>query len=452
MLQRAFTLFITLIFTTSFSFAAIKAQTPKHESNTVSINPRSLKKLVLDRNIDLMIAMNQVHQAKARVNIARGSILPSINLGTVIASGVSFGLASVSVLLPFLLPSNWFDLRESQYLLNAQGTSYYIAQLNTYASAYSLYLTIVGDQDLRDALFKQYQNAAELEEMLRLAAELGIVNPEDFMKAQAQTQLTAIQVSQVDELLLREKAAVREMLGLSLDKEIVFERSHAPTSSAEGSTPMALLPQVLKISPEYSQMNDMITAAKYMTWSKSFSWLTGASIGSTRSEGSFGSGIGNGTANLGFGYFPSIQLSNLQGDVLRLQKQALEYDHAQILESTLGSLAESIKQYNSAVIAETNLQKVYDAQVARFRLGMATIVEVLQTSTSLSQAVTNKVQAQSNMDAQRVTLHRTLLSDQFSTVEKCRINRKGSGGFKGKVGRVLNPTKDQMSLDDACGR
>jgi len=53
------------------------------------------------------------------VNLARASLLPSINLGfgATLGDSYSFALANVSFLLPFLLPSKWFDVKKSERLL-----------------------------------------------------------------------------------------------------------------------------------------------------------------------------------------------------------------------------------------------------------------------------------------------------------------------------------------------
>lgn len=443
--------FLALLFTaflmTMTAFAAPKPQGP------VVINSQSLRTLFLSRNIDIAVALNEVQQAKAQVSQARGSLLPSINLGGVISSGPSFMLTSVSFLLPFLMPSKWMDLKESTYLLKAQGTSYYLAQLNGYASAYSVYLTVLGDMQLRDALQKQYENFKGIEDNLRLPAEVGIIRKEDYLQAQAQARLAFVQVSQLDELLLREKASVRQMLGLELDQEIVFEQSHVPASPVESMSPQALLDKVHESSPETAQMNAMIMAAQYAKWSKAFSFLSGSSLGVNRpsSGGAFSSVTQSGSVNLGFGYFPALEISNLNIEQLRLRKQELRYDQAQLIETTLGSLEEAQKQYEAAVLAEANFKKVYDAEYMRYQVGITDILHVLQAGNAMTTAVTSKVKAATALDTLRISLHRLMISDQFAGIEKCEIERRSSGGIRGRLGRIFNPDKDKVSLDQVCG-
>lgn len=364
--MKFLTLLLTSILLTTSAIAAPQSQGP------VIINPQSLRSLLMERNVDIAIALNEVQQSKAQVAQARGNLLPSINLGSVISSGPSFMLTSVSFLLPFLMPSKWMDLSENTYLLKAQGTSYYLAQLNGYASAYSVYATTVGDMQLRATIYKQYETFKAIEDKLRLPAEVGIIRMEDYLQAQAQAQLALVQVSQLDELIKREKASVRQMLGLELDREIVFEPLHIAASPVEGMSPQDLLEKVHESSPESAQMASLITAAQYNKWSKGFGFLSGSSLGVSRpsSGGAFGSVTQTGSVNMGFGYFPALELSNLHIEQLRLRKKELRLDQAQLIETTLGALEEAHKQFAAATQAEENLLKVYDAEYMRYQVGM----------------------------------------------------------------------------------
>ncbi|XGC81957.1 TolC family protein [Bdellovibrio bacteriovorus] len=440
--MKFLTLIFTALLTASSAFAAPK---------TVVVNPTTLRTHYLSRNVGLAIALNDVQQAKVQVIQARANLLPSVNLGGVISSGAGFMLNSVSMLLPFLMPSNWMDLKESSHLLNAQGTSYYLAQLNGYASAYAIYQTIVGDMQLRAALFKQYQNFKAIEEQLRLPAESGIIPKEDYLQAQAQAQMALVQVSQIDELLKKEKASVRQMLGLELDQEIVFEPSRVASSSAESQTPVALLEKIHESSPETQQIKSLITAAQYNKFSKGFSFLNGASLNSNRTGGSFSSIAGSGSVNLGFGYFPALELSNLHIEQMRLRKKELRLDQANLIETTLGSFEEAQKQLQAAIIAENNLRKVYDAEFMRYQNGITDILHVLQAGNSLTNSIVAKVKAETAVDTLRVSMHRMMISDQFAKIENCKIERQSGGGIKGKLGRIFKPEKYKVSLDQVCG-
>lgn len=442
------TMFVAFFVAASTSFAAPKTQAPK---GPVTINPQTLRQQFLSRNIGITTSLNEVYQAKEKVNVARGNLLPSVNLGAVISSGPSFALTSVSFLLPFLMPSNWLDLKESSHLLRAQGTSYYIAQLNGYSSAYSIYLTILGDMELRDAMYQQYLNMREIEESLRLPAELGMIRKEDYLQAQAQTQMTLVQVSQLDEVIRREKAAIRELLALPLTTEIVFQSATIPVSPYENWSPQNMLTEIHEKSPETAQMNSLIKAAQVSEWSKAFSFLGGASLGASRSNGSWGDVQSNGSVNFGFAYFPSLKLSNLKTQALRLRKQELMYEQANLIETTLASLQEAQRQYNASAQAQDNMQKVYESEVLRYNLGMTDLLHVLDAANALNSSIMTKVKAQTALNTLRISLHRLAISDQFAAIENCEIQRRGSGGIGGRVGRIFNPDRDRVTLDEVCG-
>lgn len=415
---------------------------------TVTINASVLRKTYLARNTQVARALNEVNIAKAQVAQARMSLLPAVNLGAVLGGGQSFMLNSVQVLLPFLLPSNWLNLRENQYLLNAQGSAYYLAQLNGYASAYSLYATIVGDIKLRTALQTQYEIYQQIEEQLRIPAEQGIIRREDYLQAQAQTQMARVQLSQVQELVKREKAAIRQMLGLSLTTEILFDTNRVPASAFEGMSTTGLLAKVQARSPEVAQMNSLLQAGKAATWKAAFSFLSGASMSTTRDPmGGFSNVKGLGSVDWGFGYFPNLEISNLNVRDVQLQRQQLNYDQAQLVEVNLLSLQDAKIQYDASSSAERNLKEVYEAEILRYQQGIISIVDLLQIGTNQTNAIMARIKASTSIDTIRINLHRMTLADQFQYIPNCVIKTKAAKN----LGDIFKP-KELVTLDQACLR
>lgn len=396
--------------------------------------------------------LNKVYQAKDNVDRARKNLLPGVSLGGIIDSTFSFSLSTVNMVLPFLLPSNWLDLKENQYLLNAQGEAYYIAQLNAYSSAYSLYSTILGDLNLRDVLSDQYSNYKQIENLIKMAVDAGMMEQADLLQARAQTQMTGIQVSQLDALILQEKAAIREMLALPLSTTIVFTRTHVSSSGVEGSSLQRIVDQSVGKSPELRQLNSMANAAQAAKWSSFWSFLTGASLGTSRGPaGAFNNVEASGSMRLNFGDFLILKIGNRNLAQIEMQKSQLTYDHAQVVESTVGTIRETQQQLYLARQAENNLREVYNNEVNRFQAGQTDLLHVLNAGNSLTSAFTNKIKAQTSLDTLRISLHRLMISDQFSSIQRCQVYKKGTGGLKGKLGRIFNPDKDRITLDEACG-
>lgn len=443
--KRALSITLAVALVSSTTYAAPKQQIPQ-QPQIVRINPDALREMILNRNVGVQLSMNQVQQAKTQVNIARANLLPSLNLGSLISNAGSFLLNTVSSLLPFLMPSKWLDLREQTVLLEAQSQSYYIAQLNTYASAYSLYLQVIGDMKLREALYRQYLILSSIEVQMRRPAETGVIPMEDYLQAKSQAQLAMIQVSQLDSLVKTEKATVRQMLNLSLDQELIFDRVSVSPSPAESATPQELLEPVHANSPESKQIDTMIRATYAGKWSKGFSIFSGASLGTQRGQdGSFGDLTATASMNFGFAYFPALELSNLNIQAFKLRKQQLKLEQAQLLETALGTMTEAHLQYNQASQAEENLTRVYETVQRQFQVGMTDLLHVFSVAKDLNNAIVYRIKAQTNLELVRVNLHRTLITDQFAEIKGCKLRRK--------EGKFFDPdSKYQMSLDEACRR
>jgi hypothetical protein len=124
---------------------------------------------------------------------------------------------------------------------------------------------------------------------------------------------------------------------------------------------------------------------------------------------------------------------------------------AKTVETTVGTLRESQMQLNLARQAESNLEALYDDELKKFQMGLTDLLHVLNAGNNLTSAYTNRVKAQTNLDTMRVGLHRMMITDHFGLIKKCQVYKKGTGGLTGKLGRIFNPKKDTMSLDEACG-
>lgn len=460
--QKSFFAFV-FVFVTSFpqSYAATSssssASKPKPRTSSSSsssssksssskalhINPHSLQSLLLTQNNSILQEVNKVYQAKENVNVARANLLPSLNLGTALNGG-GFILSAVSFLLPFLMPSNWMNLRDNQKLLNAETSSYYILELNQYASAYAVYMTVLADQSLRATLETQYQNLKKIQDNVDLAVKLGLRPMTDLYQAEAQTELMANQVAQTDELLITETAAVRQMLALPLTQEIVFDSFHPSSVTYEGHSPSSLLPIALAKAPENQQLDYLIQAAQADRWSRIFSFFNGSTLSAGQNdqkEATLTHLTQGNSFNIGFAYFPNIALSNLNIQELELQKQAVSLSQAQILETTLGSLEDAKRELADAAESETNYQKQYDSELTEYNLGTTDLLHVLTAANSLETASMAKIKAQNDVDNLRITLNRTFLREYFSAIKPCETVQAPGGLFH------RNPP---ASLDQVC--
>ena len=430
------------------------------------VTPENLRTQLLEGNIAVLDGLNQVYQAKALVNLERTKLLPSINLGLggSASDPVSFALSNVAFLLPFLLPSKWFDVRKSVHLLEAEGDSFYILQLNQFASIYSLYATVVGDLSIYNVVKQQVANHQKIQDLLEEKDKfLGSVIATDLAKARAQTKFSLQQLSQMDVLIKQERAALRQALGLSLETDIQFIATQVPAPDLQSMDSLQkIIDLSLAIAPENRQIEALIAANKSDKWSKVFGVITGATIsgqssppmGSEPRHGAFDKLNYNATIGIGFSYLPAIRLNQHTSRQLELRKIELRLEHSRMLESTMAALSEIEKQIQLVSEAEQEYILTYQQQLKKYSFGTTDLLHVVSAQNDITAASLARVKAQLDLDHLRISRHRILLSDQFKEIKNCDLRIKAQKtsekGFFKWLGEIFSPNRSQKTIDQVC--
>jgi outer membrane protein TolC len=256
-------------------------------------------------------------------------------------------------------------------------------------------------------------------------------------------------------------------LGLSLQTQILFSDSAsdgtAPASDVEASvTPSDIekvVDQALSIAPEQAQIYELVQAGQDGTWSKAFGWINSASISSSGTSGSSAS-LSNlhpkGSITLGLGIYPAIELSNRNVEEIRQRLIELKQENTQILEGSILAVKEAQKEFAHFATAESNLQDVYNDTLQRYQMGIASLYDVLIAHKALTSAAINRIQAQLDVTLLRVTLHRTMLTDQFAQIRGCDSanlpKQEKRGGLAGWFDGIFGGNHDDngVSLMQLC--
>ena len=401
-----------------------RASDPDH----FNLNPESLRIQILESNLPLEGALNRVKDAKDKVSFARANLLPSVSLGGVLnlTSLPTFMLSSVQFLLPFLMPSNWFSLFEEKNIFEAEKISYKVMQLNTYSQALSLYFTVLSDQQKLVVYQQQAQDLKQMESILEeQRQDFGIVSKDDVEHAQAQAQLSELQASHMTELVIQELAALRNVLNLPLSTQLILDSGAIPASSSETGNIQDAINQAELVSPELSQIQFLVAAAKNERWSRSFGFLGSAALGSqvsasSSTPASFSNIRASGSMSIGLGIFPTIQLSSRNIQEIQLQDAEVRRQTTQVFEASLKSMLEVKKQFSLASDAEQEMADVYQGKKEQYDLGLCSYMTVLLTRTQMTSATLARIQAATDLNLLRTTLHRALITEQFSQIKGCR--------------------------------
>jgi len=438
-------------------FALITSPTFAYNtSKPFVLNQASLRSQVLNGNLEVLKALYSVHDAKDQVNIARANLLPSLNLGGMLNfSGGGFILSSIDILVPFLLPSNWHNYTSEKHLFEAEKISYNAIQANIYSSALSVYFTMVADRQIYAIYQQQYQDLQDVYEMQKKRAAVGLVPVSDVMQTQAQAQMAGVKASQLAELSKQEVATIRKALNLSLETDIQLEPSEMTNSPFEFESLQTTVDQANAVSLERKQIKYMVQAAQSQKWSKLFTFLNGASVGSRGSTGnaSFDNIQASGSMNLGFAQFPTYELNERRIQEIQLQDSMLQQENTRIIESTIGSIQEAKNQFELSTQAEIQMAQVYQMRLQSYEQSAATLIEVLQARNQMADASVAKIKAQLDLNLQRTVLHRTLLSSHFNSIKGCQPTRMPPEEKKiGVIGRIIGKKQkiSSATLDLIC--
>ena len=145
-------------------------------SKEVKIKIEDIVKKVSTENFLVLENAQRVYQKKEIIKFSRGSLLPKLNLWTllkipaVFADPLSIG-DIIQDVAPFLVPANWFKLSQSKNLYKAQKEQYRALWANELSTAKLLFMGVYGDQLLSDLIT---QKIVKYKEILEIAKSQNI--------------------------------------------------------------------------------------------------------------------------------------------------------------------------------------------------------------------------------------------------------------------------------------
>jgi multidrug efflux system outer membrane protein len=440
-MKKTFTLILICAFfeTSSLGFAA--------ETSFV-VNPTSIRGQLLSKNISLLQALNNVQNSKLDVSMARAKLLPSLNLGVLLPAlaNPTFLLSSVSILFPFLVPSNWLVLKQEKYLFESDKASYKALQLNILSNSLSLYYTFINDQKIQKVFSEQSVILGSIYSNLKKQSDIiGNVTIEDLDMSSAQWQESKIRVSKLQELLVAERAGLRTLLGLPLGSELNIEDIGLAPSEYEMKSASEIADHSLEVAPEVTQLDFLLTAAKTGKFAKLFGFMSSASIAGTSTNNSSpfdglkaGGGFSFGADNL-----VNIQIANNNIESIKLRAEQLKQENEKTAEVLVGQITEVKEQQELSAKALTDRISVYEGQKRQYALGLISLQTLLQTQVLLTDSYVLNIKSDLDLKMQRLTLMRLAIDGDFLKVKGC------TGSAPSGKKSIFRHDKGQ-SLDELC--
>jgi outer membrane protein, multidrug efflux system len=184
-------------------------------SDPVPVSLEEVTEKVSDQNYLVLENALRVYQAKESIQVARGNLLPRLNLWRV--ASVFFdptaALGLVEDIAPFLVPGNWFRLDEQRILHEAQKEGYRALWANEVMTAKVLYFQTLSDLSLLDHVKAQYGELEGLHLIVRNREILGGARPGSARDIEI--RLLGLQEDRrgLEVLIASEKAALARLMG-----------------------------------------------------------------------------------------------------------------------------------------------------------------------------------------------------------------------------------------------
>ncbi len=301
----------------------ISISTASHAGKTISLQDVTQK--VKQQNLVVLQNAEKVYQAKLSIDEARLNLLPRLNLwnvGRVFIDPTAL-LDVVQDIAPFLVPANWFRLKETEILYKAEREGYRALQANELYAARSLYLKVLMDQELYNSLKNHAQELSKIRAMAEDRADIGFENADISREIQIQHLKIVEDVTQLKLLVDFEKRTLAQALGFPVGEQLILVQVNlANESELPSINPTEWEEIAIKNSPEVNQYAYFLKVLPQIKKEIRFSFLGVPTL----SRGTAGGVFDNLPVSQGLGFANGKQISivNSQKKILELQKKGIE--------------------------------------------------------------------------------------------------------------------------------
>ena len=403
-------------------------------AEVLQVDAAKVVNLTLKDNKSLLLKFHKVNQAKLNLNAQRAKFLPTLNLQMLLpVYGQShFLLSSVSILFPFLLPSQWFLVEKEKNLFEADVISYSILQHNLISNALSVYYTILNDSNALNLLKMSLDNAEKNYQGLKRQNDIfDNVDENSLSQALVSVNLARTKWYHLNELIKIELLTLRQLLGLELGVEIqLVHKDDSLNLEQLKNTYLNKNVQYLKElawskSLERKQLGYLLEASKKSKWAQVFNFFNSALISSSRStqatnlESQLKGGLG---INLGLDQLISIQISDNEVDKIKIQEDILKVEIDKTVNQLIisgQSLHDQLALNEQNVMLQSKLLKSLQLQ---YDIGFVDIEKVLEAQNTYYDFLTLSQKSRQEFILWKISLERMFLSGPFEKISDCQRN------------------------------
>ncbi len=354
------------------------------QASAESIGLKDLTEKVKTGNYVILEKAERVYQAKKSIDEARGRLLPTLNLwkiASIVVDPTSL-LDSVNDIAPFLVPSNWFILKERSILFLAEKEAYRALWANELQSARATYLKVLMDQTLLRLLSSYEGDLAELQLIVQSRFQLGLERQEIVRDIEIR-YLSIQEDKQNVELLVREeKRLLTYMMGLEAEKDVDLVGVDLPNvPSAEKPDYDKLVGRMLTVSPETKQNGHLQRVIPWIKREQAWSFLGGSALSRGVAGGVFDHLPS--PDGLGFATAPGLKIINSEARILEIQKRGITETLKRQLKASIDLISAAIDisplQSKKVNLSEENIEQLKDRLRIGEKINLVEMANYIQT-------------------------------------------------------------------------
>lgn len=385
----------------------------------VEIKIEDVNERVSTRNYVVLENAQLTYQSREAISFARANLLPQLNLWDYV--GVIFSwtsvLDAVTDIAPFLVPANWFRLKEQKILFEAQRHGYHALWANQILSAKGLFYRLQHDESLLQLLQEQKEELSQFHTIIKTREIFGGARPGDALVLEKKMLELENDQKSLEYLIAEEKSHLRYMLAVDAAEDVTL----VPVSvNVDERVPLdfhKVAATALERSPETKQFREFIRVIPHIKKEVRFSFLGTSSIAR---------GVGGGIFDdipiqrgLGFGAGHTLAILRSKEEIMKLQLKGIEEtirNQLRVLVNIYNSDLDYYRQLQHRLIMTKNILASYHD---RLSLGESVDVwDIVEASKSVMNAEIQLQALMSRVLDNSERLERQLMSGGYTRAPK----------------------------------
>ena len=311
--------------------------------------------VVSDRNYQVLESAERVFQARAEISVARANLLPKLNFWTIVktivnpASLVETLLSGESGIAPFLVPNNWFRLKESQILYDAERESYRGVWSNEVRNAKAIYVNLLLDLQLFNLISEHVSEIESTYKIAQTRATLGTIPVSVAQELEIRWLKLSDDKEVLSKLLIDEYKALSYVLGIPFDETLKIEEIAIP--DIKNLEPLKYSDfefRAIDSSPEKRQLDHLLRVIPYLKKEVKYNFFGNSKASRGVAGGIFDDiPISDGWS---FGNGASLRIIEGKERMLSLQKTGI----IEVIKRQLNSV---IEDYNLSINRYPNVER-----------------------------------------------------------------------------------------------